>query len=111
MKTVVFVFLCILFSTNVVTGQKSILGIWDTTKGTTLVEIKGSEGKVISSDKLEAGTLLLRDITSENGKWKAKLFNVKKKKWYEAVLKNEDEKLLITVGAGLVGKTIEWTKV
>lgn len=110
MKTIVFA-VFILLSTTTMTAQKPISGAWDTKKGSTLVEIKGSEGKVISSDKLEVGTLLLREITSENGKWKAKLFNAKKKKWYEAVLKNEDEKLLITVGAGLVGKTIEWIKV
>ena len=34
----------------------------------------------------------------------------KKKKWYNAILKREGEQLSITVKAGLVSKTVYWTK-
>ena len=53
---------------------------------------------------------MLKDIKSVDGEWKAKLFSPKKKKWYDAVLENKDEKLFVTIDAGFMSKTFEWTK-
>lgn len=109
MKTIVFT-ICILFSTITMTAQDAISGVYDIGQGNTKVEIKGSEGKVVSSDKLEKGMVMLKDIKSSDGEWKAKLFNAKKNKWYDAVLKEEKNILFVTVKAGFVTKTIEWSK-
>ena len=109
MRNVVFALL-LFFSATILNAQEPISGVWDTTKENTLVEISNNEGKVVSSNKLETGKALLKDIVNLNGKWEAKLYNIKKKKWYNAILKREGEQLSITVKAGLVSKTVYWTK-
>ncbi|NQX84666.1 MAG: hypothetical protein HRT67_01875 [Flavobacteriaceae bacterium] len=109
MKTIVFT-ICILLSTFPMTAQDNISGVWDLGEGNTKLEIKGSEGKVISSDNLEAGTLLLKDIISNNDKWNAKLYSPKKKKWFDATLKDSGNLLLVTIKAGFMSKTLEWMK-
>ena len=109
MKTIVIT-ICILFSSITLTAQDDIAGIWNMGKGNTKVEIKGSEGKIISSDKLEPGTLILKDITANEDNWKGKLYSANKKKWLDAELKAKGNQLIVTVDAGFITKTLKWSK-
>ena len=109
MKTIIFT-ICILFSTFSMTAQDGISGVWDMGQGNTKVEIKGSEGKVITSDKLETGMLMIKDITANEDNWKGKLYSAKKKKWLNAEFKATGSQLLVTVNAGFITKTLKWLK-
>ena len=113
MKTIIFT-ISILLTSITLSAQDSISGVWDMNKENTKIEIKKNQdfysGTVLSSDKLQAGALMLKDIKSVDGEWKGKLFSLKKKKWYDAVLEKKDEKLFVTIDAGFMSKTFEWTK-
>ena len=113
MKTIIFT-ICILLTSITLSAQDSISGVWDMDEENTKIEIKKNQdfysGTVLSSDKLQAGALMLKDIKSVDGEWKGKLFSLKKKKWYDAVLEKKDEKLFVTIDAGFMSKTFEWTK-
>lgn len=108
--------LCILFSAITMNAQESIAGIWNTGQDNTKVEITTTDdiynGKIVSSDneQVKIGNLLLKDIKSVKGEWKGKLFAAKKGKWYNAILEEKAGKLLVKVKAGMVSKTLEWTK-
>lgn len=102
--------ICILFSSITLTAQDGIKGMWNMGKGNTKLEIKGSEGKIISSDNLELGTLMLKNITASEDNWKGKLYSVKKKKWIDAELKAKGNQLIVTVNAGFMTKTLKWSK-
>lgn len=111
------VMVCILFSTLSINAQQSIAGIWNTGKENTKIEIKEEAngayaGTVVSSDNANAkiGKQLIKDVKLVDGEWKGKLFAAKKKKWMDAVLKEKNNQLLITVKAGLMSKTIKWAK-
>ncbi len=105
-----------LLSTLTMYAQQSPAGIWNTGKDNTKIEIAETngvyEGKIFSSDNAEAkiGKRLLKDVKSVDGAWKGKLYAAKRGKWMNAVLEEKDDQLLITVKAGLMSKTIEWTK-
>jgi hypothetical protein len=83
----------------------------------TLVKIFEKEGvyfgEIVSSDNpnAEIGKQLIKDLMRENGKWKGKLYVIKKKKWVNAVMELEDSYVKITIKAGFRKKTIEWKKV
>ncbi|MEM9821236.1 MAG: hypothetical protein AAF985_09200 [Bacteroidota bacterium] len=107
---------CILFSTLTMNAQPSIAGTWNTGKDNTKVEITEVngvyEGKIVASDNDNApiGKQLLKEIKSVDGEWKGKLFAAKRGKWMDAVLKEEDSQLKVTVKAGWKRKTIKWAK-
>lgn len=109
---------CLLvFSAISMQAQESIAGIWNTGKDNTKIEITKEDGayvgKIQSSDnaKAETGTLMLKEVKAVAGEWKGKLYSPKKGKWYDAVLKEAEGQLLITVKAGLMTSTVEWKKV
>lgn len=97
-------------------AQTSITGIWNTGEENTKIEIKGIngvyEGRIASSDnpKAKIGNLMLKDVKSVGGTWKGKLYSVKKKEWFDAVLKVEGNQLLVTVSSGWKSKTVNWSK-
>ena len=83
---------CILFSTLLMHAQESSLGgIWDMGQDDTKI-------------------VILKEVKSVSGKWKGRLYSPKKKEWFDAVLKVEGKKLLVTVKSGVMSKTVEWTK-
>ena len=114
MKTV-FTF-CILCSVLTMHAQQSLAGIWNMGKDNTKIEITEengvSEGKIVSSDNAKAkiGNQLLKDVKSVGGEWKGKLYSPKKNKWFNAVLEEKGNQLLVTVKAGFMSKTLEWKK-
>lgn len=107
---------CILFSALTMNAQESLAGTWNMGQDDTKIEITKSngtyEGRIASSDNDNAkiGNLILKDVKSVNGKWKGKLYSPKKQQWFDATLKVEGKKLLVTVKSGVMSKTVEWTK-
>ena len=114
MKIIIMCFL--LASTLTMNAQQSIVGIWNTGKENTKIEITEVDGifqgKILSSDneKAKIGKLLLKDVKSVRKGYKGKLFAAKRGEWMDAVLKEKDNKLSITVSAGFMSKTVEWFK-
>lgn len=108
--------LLVLFSAMTIHAQESITGIWNTGNQNTKIEVKENNGmyggNIISSDNAKAkiGKQLIKDVKSKNGEWKGKIYSVKKEKWMDAIFKEKDDILFITVEAGFMSKTIEWTK-
>jgi uncharacterized protein (DUF2147 family) len=97
-------------------NAQSIAGIWNTGQDNTKIEITEKSGvysgNVVSSDNAEVkiGKLFLKEVKSSGGKWKGKLYSPKKDTWYNAVLEEKGNLLLVTVKAGITNKTIEWKK-
>lgn len=106
-------FFAFLLSTLSIVAQQSIDGIWNTGRDNTTIEIIKSEGKVNSSDNSNAkkGSVILKDLKLESGKWMGKMYVPKKKDWFDAVLELKGTKLLVTIKSGWTSKTVEWTKV
>ncbi len=108
--------LFIVFNTLTLNTQDSLIGVWNIGQDNTKVEITNHngiyEGRIISSDntKAKAGGLILKEVKSVNGKWQGKLYSPKKKEWFDAVLKVEGKKMLVTVKSGVASKTVEWIK-
>jgi uncharacterized protein (DUF2147 family) len=108
---------CIFFSVITVYAQDSFIGIWDTGKENTKIEITRENGvyfgAIHSSDREEAkiGAQLLKDVKLDNNEWKGRLYNAKKEKWYDAKLEIKDGELHIRVKAGIAGKTVKWKRV
>ena len=106
----------ILFSAFTMNAQQAPTGIWNTGKDNTKIEIKEAdgvyEGIILSSDNAKApvGKQLLKDVKLVDGAWTGKLFAAKKGKWMDAVLEEKGKQLLITVSAGFMSKTVEWTR-
>ncbi|MCR9288530.1 MAG: DUF2147 domain-containing protein [Bacteroidetes bacterium] len=112
---IVFTF-CILLSSITMNAQQSITGIWNIGNDNTKIEITEDNGvygaKIVSSDNAKAkiGSEFLKDVKSVGGEWEGKLYNAKKNKWYDVVLKEKGDQLMATVDAGMMSKTLEWTK-
>lgn len=107
---------CIFCCVLAMNAQTSLNGIWNMGQDNTTLEIKAEngtyQGKIASSDNANAkiGSLILKEVKSVDGKWKGKLFSPRKNEWFDAVLKVEGKKLLVTVKSGWTSKTLEWAK-
>lgn len=107
---------CLLVSALTMNAQQSIAGIWNMGQDNTKIEITEDNGvyggNIASSDnsKAKIGKQLLKDVKLVDGEWKGKLFAPKKSKWFDAVLKEKGNQLLVTVGSGFRSKTLTWTK-
>ena len=112
----ILLMLCILLSSLTMDAQQSLAGIWNTGNDNTKIEITAVndvyEGKIVSSDNAKAkiGKLLLKEVQLVDGEWKGKLFAAKRGKWMDAVLKEKNNQLQVTVKAGWRSKTLEWRK-
>lgn len=115
MKVTAVLFI-LLFGAISMNAQSSLNGVWNTGQDNTKIEIKSENGfylgKIISSDNsnVKIGTLILKEVKSESGKWKGKLYSLKKKKWFDAALELKGSKLMVTVKSGWASKTVDWTK-
>lgn len=107
---------CIFFSVLTMNAQTSLGGLWNMGQDNTIIEIKAEngtyQGKIASSDNANAkiGSLILKEVKSVDGIWKGKLYSPRKNEWFDAVLKAEGNKLLLTVKSGWMSKTLEWAK-
>lgn len=95
----------------------NIIGIWDTDKDNTIIEIyeqNGSYfGKIVSSDheKAEKGTLILKDFKYQDGLWKGKFYSIKFDKVLDAEIQFKNNKIEITAFFGFLSKSAEWEKI
>jgi hypothetical protein len=98
-------------------AHTDVTGTWDTGQENTLVKIFEKEGvyfgEIVSSDnsKVEIGKQLIKDLMYKKGKWKGKLYAIKKKKWVNAEMELEDGNMKIKIKAGFSRKTLKWKKV
>lgn len=105
-----------LFLTIGMNAQQSISGIWNIGQDNTKIEITETddiyEAKIISSgnSKVKIGSQFLKDVKSVGREWKGKLYNLKKGKWYDVIIVGKGSKMLATVKAGFMSKTLEWNK-
>ena len=114
MKKLVITF-CFLLTVVYTNAQSTIAGVWDIGKENTKIEIKEEggvyKGTIISSDNAKAkGKVLLKDVKASGNEWKGKFFAPQKKKWMNAVITEKANKLFVKVKAGMMSKTLEWTK-
>ena len=99
-----------------VSGQNDISGLWNTGKQNTKVQIVEEEGiysgVIYSSDNENAkiGRQLLKNVKSEDGKLKGKLYSIKKDKWVNVVVSENEDVLTLKVKAGMIKRTIEWDR-
>ncbi len=113
---IVTLIISIIFSTLALSGQKSILGKWDTGVDNTIVEIKmvGDEiqGLVLSSSNAKAATgkVILDDIKQVKDKFQGKLYVTKKDRWVDTEMIPSDGMLSIIISAGWQKKTLEWKR-
>jgi uncharacterized protein (DUF2147 family) len=98
-------------------AQSDITGEWHTGMDNTIVLIEKQNdvysGKIISSDNenVKADTVILKNVKSiKDNKLEGELFSLRKGKWYDAEIINSDNKLTITISAGLLNKSVEWIK-
>ena len=112
---IIFTF-CILFFAIIMNAQQSLAGVWNMGKDNTKIEITEESGvyggKIVSSDnsKAKIGNQLLKDVKLFGEEWKGKMYSPKKNKWYNAVLEEKGNQLLVTVKAGMMSKTLKWEK-
>ncbi len=116
MKTLLFILM--LSTTNIALfAQKNLDGKWHTGNQNTIVEIQKNndifEGKIYSSDNPNAklGSLILKDIKWEKGKYEGKIFAPERGEWYQAQLTPEGHKLNISIKVGFFSKTVEWVSI
>jgi uncharacterized protein (DUF2147 family) len=115
MKSVFLITLFSLIGSSIV-AQSDITGTWNTGDQNTIVKIENRNdvitGKIVSSDnpKAKVGSLLIKDVTIKRGKWKGQLYAPKKDEWYDAEFTNKENILEVVISAGLMRKTVEWTK-
>lgn len=98
-------------------NTQPIIGLWNTGKDNTIVEISEVNGeflgKIKSSDneKAAAGNVILKDVRKTSDGWRGKLFVPKKQKWYDVQITPNETKLDLTVTAGFFEKEVQWSKV
>ncbi|NRA48976.1 MAG: DUF2147 domain-containing protein [Phaeodactylibacter sp.] len=107
---------CLLFSAFAINAQQALTGVWNTGTDGTKIEITKVDGiytgKLISSDNVKAkiGRTILKEVKRTDGAWKGKLYSPKKDNWYDALLEEKANQLLITIKAGWMSKTVEWQR-
>lgn len=108
--------LLLLLSFGSLQAQSTLAGIWNTGQENSRVEITavdgGYFGTLISSDNENAriGTQLLKDVKPDGNGWKGTLYAPRRQAWYDATLEVEGDVLEITIGSGLLSKTVTWRR-
>ncbi len=99
-----------------VTAQQTeddIVGIWDA--GERKVEIRKVEDRYIGSPIDTLGVrrdeVEVLNLQYNKGKWKGKLYSVKKDKWMSVECTIKEEELELRVKAGIMKKTLNWARV
>ncbi|MEL6650411.1 MAG: DUF2147 domain-containing protein [Bacteroidota bacterium] len=116
MKILLGLFCLLSLSVLSLKAQTAPLGVWNTGTDNAQIEIVEVDGNyvgtLIASDNPEAkiGKQLIKDFKPDGEGWTAKLYAPKRGEWIDASLETKDNLLLITVGSGLMSKTLKWTK-
>ncbi|HMB59022.1 MAG TPA: DUF2147 domain-containing protein [Xanthomonadales bacterium] len=97
-------------------AEPGLDGNWQTGEDNTVVSVSAQDGvytgKLVSSDnpKAKVGTEILRNVSLVDGVWKGSLYAPKRDKVMDAVITPATDELSIKVSAGLVRKTVTWTR-
>lgn len=111
------VLLFVLFAAISVNAQTAISGTWNTGTDNTTIELKKTGdkygGKIVSSDnsKAKKGKQIVKDVTSQKGAWKGKIYIAQKGKWADAKFVRKGDTLEVTIYSGWMSKTVKWEKV
>lgn len=116
MNKLFFSLLLLLIGSAMYGQDKNIIGLWDTGQQGTIIEVSGSDGalvgKITSSDnpKVKMGTVLLKNFNHSKGLWNVALYSMKRKEWYDGVLKLRGNVLEIEITSGWIKKKISWRR-
>ena len=96
-------------------SQNDIVGIWNTEKENSIVEIYEDNGelfgKIISSDRAEVvGKINLKNLQNKGDHWEGELFVFKRKSWYDVAIHEDNETLFLVISIGFFEKEVEWPK-
>jgi len=96
-------------------SQSDIVGIWNTEKENSIVEIYEDNGelfgKIISSDRAEVvGKINLRNLQNKGDHWKGELFVFKRRSWYDAAIHEENDTLYLVISVGFFEKEVQWPR-
>lgn len=114
MRNIIVVAL-LFFGVNSVFAQ-SIMGLWDTGKENTIIEINNVQGEYLgvikssSNNKVTIGKVIIKDLKKQNDKWAGKLFVFKKQRWYDVQITPRGTKLELKVYSGFLEKKFYWLK-
>lgn len=91
-------------------------GRWNTGDEGGVVEVYEKDGAIYGrlvaaeNDEAPIGVLILRDFQRDDGTWTGRVYSPRRKRTYPAQLRLEGSKLVIRVRAGLISKTLTWTR-
>lgn len=96
-------------------SQSDIVGIWNTEKENSIVEIYEDNGelfgKIISSDRAEVvGKINLRNLQNKGDHWEGELFVFKRRSWYDAAIHEENDTLYLVISVGFFEKEVQWPR-
>lgn len=96
-------------------SQNDIVGIWNTEKENSIVEIYEDNGelfgKIISSDRAEVvGKINLRNLENKGDHWEGELFVFKRRSWYDVSIYEENDTLYLVISVGFFEKEVQWPR-
>ena len=96
-------------------SQSDIVGIWNTEKENSIVEIYEDNGelfgKIISSDRAEVvGKINLRNLQNKGDHWEGELFVFKRRSWYDVSIYEENDTLYLVISVGFFEKEVQWPR-
>jgi len=96
-------------------SQNDIVGIWNTEKENSIVEIYEDNGelfgKIISSDRAEVvGKINLRNLQNKGDHWEGELFVFKRRSWYDMSMYEENDTLYLVISVGFFEKEVQWPR-
>jgi|GEM_PF-470427 len=111
------IFLILLVLPTELFSQDSLAGRWAFEEDNTTVEFYQKNdaffGKLVASDNPNApiGTDVFREFVLKNGKWKGKIYSIKRNKVLNAKLTQFEEEMKVTASFGFLRKTLVWKRV
>lgn len=96
-------------------SQNELVGIWNTEKENSIVEIYEDNGelfgKIISSDRAEVvGKINLRNLENKGDHWEGELFVFKRRSWYDVSIYEENDTLYLVISVGFFEKEVQWPR-
>ncbi|MEO1022796.1 MAG: hypothetical protein AAFW89_09635 [Bacteroidota bacterium] len=94
-------------------AQDEIIGVWDTGEGR--VEIHQTEegyiGNPIDTSGVRRDEIQVLTLTHTRNKWNGKIYSIKKDKRMNVECRIKEEQLHLRVKAGMIKRTLKWTRV
>jgi hypothetical protein len=116
MKNLVLIVLLVTTSLIHAQSRSPLDGIWNTGQQNTNVEIIYNEGiasgRIVSSDneKVKIGLVMLKDLKKTGDAWKGKIFSLRRKKWFDVLIRPAGDELNLQISSGFHSKKVQWVK-